>query len=578
MQKTPLYIISSLDHGVPIPNTDYDFIIDIDKFENFEVAKVKIAKEEVSIEEAFVLGVVKEDSLAMSFMTHVDELYSSVGEIGLFCELISIEETSDSDRIVSCRIISKAVIKEIQRVGLKNYADITLVSELPPPPETKSAAELQSVFHGLINNIKGFPKTTKRRVLASDNILYISNQIVDVLCADEEDKFNYLQSKDPLYNIAFAINLLLANMTDSKIEEEFDLLFDQLKAKIKIDTSKKKKGSNNLRDRISALPVPQDSKDKLLSEVDRLEKLPPSSMEYHTAKDYLNWVESVPWGSYSTKAPDLETLIETLNETHYGLDEVKEHILEYLTIEVITKSSQGTVLCFLGNPGTGKTSIAKQIAKACNREIVKIAVGGMSDEAEIRGHRRTYVASRPGRIVTGLKSAKTMDPLILFDEIDKIDANKGDPTSALLELFDPEQNTEFIDRYLEVPVDLSKAMFIATANYLERIPAPLRDRMEIISFRDYSTEEKEIIIKDFIIPKAKSDYEIQHYDIFIEDQVISYFADKFRIRDIKRKIYKVLRKAAVEIYVKKNDSVVIDLDYVENINKQKQTKRSVGFL
>ena len=577
MQKTPLYIISSLDQGVPIPNNEFDFIIDIDKFENFEVAKVKIGEEEVSVEEAFVIGIVKEDSLAMSLINHIDELYSSVAQIGVFCELISIEETSDSDRIVSCKVIAKAVIKDIQREGYKNYADVTLISELPPSPQSKSASELQSVFHGLIHSVERFPKRAKKKVLQSDNIIYISNLIVDALCTDDEDKYNYLQSKDPLYNIAYAINLLLAYSSKSKMNEDFDSLFDQLRIKIKQDANERKTSKNTTREKISNLPVDADSKAKLIGEVDRLEKLPPSSMEYHTVKDYLTWIEAIPWGVHSNKTPDLDELINILNETHHGLDEVKEHILEYLTIEAITKKSQGTVLCFLGNPGTGKTSIAKQIAKACNREIVKIAVGGMSDEAEIRGHRRTYVASRPGRIISGLKSAKTMDPLILFDEVDKIDANRGDPTSALLELLDPEQNNEFIDRYLEVPVDLSKAMFIATANYLEKIPPPLRDRMEIISFRDYSTEEKKTIISNFIIPKAKKDYELADFDIKIEDNVIHNLADKYRIREIKRKVYKMLRKAAVDIYVKKKESVVIDIAYVENLSQDKKTAKSIGF-
>ena len=577
MQKTPLYIISSLDQGIPIPNNEFDFIIDIDKFENFEVAKVKIGKNELTIEEGFVIGIVKEDSLTMSMINHIDELHSSVAEMGVFCELISIEETSDLDRIISCKVISKAIIKQILREGMKSYADITLISELPPVPESRTSVELKSVFHGLINSVTGFSKRDKVKVLHSDNILYISNIIVDNLCTDDDEKFDYLQSKDPLFNIAYAINLLLANMAKDKSSDDFEALFDQLRSRIKQDSSNSKSGKNDIRTRISKIDVDSDSKSKLLSEVDRLEKLPPSSMEYHTVKDYLGWIESVPWGIYSNKTPDLENLISILNETHHGLDEVKEHILEYLTIEAITKKSQGTVLCFLGNPGTGKTSIAKQIAKACNRNIIKIAVGGMSDEAEIRGHRRTYVASRPGRIVAGLKSVKTMDPLILFDEVDKIDVKKGDPTSALLELLDPEQNNEFIDRYLEVPIDISKAMFIATANYIENIPPPLRDRMEIISFRDYSTEEKETIISQFIIPKAKRDYEITSYSIEIDNDVISHLAENYRIREIKRKIYKLLRKAAVSIFVKGEDSVLIDMDFLNNIKQKKSVKKSIGF-
>lgn len=574
MQKTPLYIISSVDNGVPLPNTQFDFIVDIDKFDSFEVANVRVGQEEIPVEEAFVLGLVQQDSLTMSMISHVDELYDSVADVGLFCELISIEETGVSDRIISCKVFAKAYIKNIERINSKNYADVTLVSELPPPPDSQSAVELQSVFHGLVNSVSGFPKRVKQKILQSSNILYMSNLIVDCLCIDDEEKFNYLQSKDPLYNIAYAINLLIANANTKNVVEEFDDLFDQLKLKMKKSSGSSK---SSTRDNISNLPVSYDTKEKLLAEVDRLEKLPPTSMEYHTVKDYLTWVQNIPWGVNSTVTPDLTKLVEILDETHYGLNDVKEHILEYLTIEAITRKSQGTVLCFLGNPGTGKTSIAKQIAKACNKEIVKIAVGGMSDEAEIRGHRRTYVASRPGRIVTGLKSAKTMDPLILFDEVDKIDAQRGDPTSALLELFDPEQNSEFIDRYLEIPVDLSKAMFITTANYIENIPAPLRDRMEIINFRDYTTEEKVTIINDFVLPKAKRDYEIIDFDIDIDLEVVDFLADKYRIREIKRKLYKYLRKATVDIYVHGKDSVLITMDYIQEIEKKEKANKTIGF-
>lgn len=579
MQNTPLYIISSSDQGVPIPNTEYDFIIDLDQFDNFEVAKVKVGKEEIVVEEAFVIGIINDDALAMCLTTHIDEVFSSVAEVGLFCELISIQDGGGCDRIVTCKVITKASIKSMERVSGKNYAEVALITELPPSPDTKSIAELKSIFHTIVPSLDMISDRLRSKIMISDNIIYISNLIVDALCNEDDHKFNYIQSRDPLFNIAFAINLLLANVQiDSQEQESFKTLFDQLRNRISDKQIEIKEEEPDYKESIRRLDIPEDSKQKIISEYERMQQLPPSSLEYHTVKDYLAWVDSVPWSVFSNKKPDLKNFVSTLNETHYGLDSVKEHILEYFAIESITNNPQGTVLCFLGEPGTGKTSIAKQIAVSCNREIIKIAVGGMSDEAEIRGHRRTYVASRPGRIVAGLKSAKTMDPLILLDEVDKMDSTRGDPLSALLELLDPEQNSEFVDRYLEIPIDLSKALFIATANYIENIPPPLKDRMEIVHFRNYTTEEKKVIIKDYILPSARKDYNLLNYDIHIDPEVIDELAEKYEIREIKRRVMKFMRQAITDILVRSCISVYVDLDYINKTKKEDKAKKAIGFL
>jgi endopeptidase La len=285
----------------------------------------------------------------------------------------------------------------------------------------------------------------------------------------------------------------------------------------------------------------------------------------------------VPWGITSFQVVNLFELIDNLNETHHGLDEVKEHILEYMTIEQISGSSKGTTLCFAGPPGTGKTSIAKQIAKATNRKIIKIAFGGMTDEAEIRGHRRTYVATKPGRVVAGLSQAQTMDPLFLLDEIDKIGGHRGDPVSALLELLDPEQNSEFVDRYLEVGIDLSKAMFVCTANYLEQIPPPLKDRLEIIKFRDYTYDERLIIANNFLLPKAFEEYKLTDFDIKFDTGTIESLCRTNAIRDLERKIKKLLRKAAVSIQIHKKQSFLITKEIISETFKKMGDKKMLGF-
>jgi ATP-dependent Lon protease len=331
--------------------------------------------------------------------------------------------------------------------------------------------------------------------------------------------------------------------------------------------------SSNFPDNISF-----EIKEKISQETERLKNLPSTSLEHQTVKEYLNWLQKLPWNKFSYQEPDLKNFKSILNESHYGLDQVKECILEHMTIEKLSNNSRGTIICFVGPPGTGKTSIAKAIAKATNRKIIKIALGGMSDEAELRGHRRTYVASRPGRIIAGLKSCQTFDPLILLDEIDKLDSYRGNAGNALLEILDPEQNNEFIDRYMEVPIDLSKVLFICTANYENKIPPALKDRFEIIEFREYNQKEKNIIVEKFLIPEIMQDYSITDLDINFEDDSLVRICLQAGIRDIKRTIQKLLRKAAVKITVENETSVKITQKDVDSIlNNKSNGSRKVGF-
>ena len=581
MDTTPLYIICS-EQGVPIPNTVYDFVISLDELQNFEVAKVKIGQEETRVKEAFILGITKDNALSMSLINHVDELHDSVAEIGLFCELLSVEEGSPSDKIIRCKVLCRALIKEITYEDRKSYAKVFLLSEKATAVESETTRELKEIIYSLVKASRSLSKRNKAKILASNSITYMSNVIVGELSNDEDERFNYLQSKDNLYNFIYAIKTLLVDAVEDDFPKkgqgnyasDFESLFDSIKSSMANENSSKE---DSLSDRVKKAKVPEGSRSKINSELARLEKLPSGSLEYQALSEYLSWIADLPWGKCTSETPDLNELIDILNQSHYGLDEVKEHILEYLTIQKITGDPQGTVLCFVGEPGTGKTSIAKQIAKACNREIIKIALGGMGDEAELRGHRRTYVASRPGRIVSGIKSCGTMDPLILLDEVDKIDVHRGDPTSALLELLDPEQNNEFIDRYIEVPIDISSALFVATANYLEKIPPPLRDRMEIINFRNYTPEEKKVILDRFVVPSAMKQYGLSEMNIEIDPNVIEQLVEKDGIREIKRRLLKLLRKAAVKIVVKKEDHVLIDRDFMQSIKVAKGENKKIGF-
>ena len=285
-----------------------------------------------------------------------------------------------------------------------------------------------------------------------------------------------------------------------KNQKEY-FLREQLKA-IHTELGDDSKEEDEYREKILAKCLPQDLETKCLKEVDRLSKMPSSSAEYTVITGYLDQVLALPWTEETEDTESLEECSKVLEADHYGLEKIKERITEYLAVLKLTGTMKAPILCFVGPPGVGKTSIAQSIARALNRKFVRMSLGGVKDEAEIRGHRRTYIGAMPGRILYGLKNAGTINPVFLLDEIDKITSDMhGDPSSALLEVLDPEQNTSFRDRYLEAPYDLSKVLFITTANTLDTIPGPLRDRMEIIELSGYTMEEKTEIARRYLVPK-----------------------------------------------------------------------------
>lgn len=317
----------------------------------------------------------------------------------------------------------------------------------------------------------------------------------------------------------------IASKVKSKVSKEQKeyYLREQLKA-IQEELGEDDEEKNEIakyEEKIEKLKIAKEIKEKLSYELGRLKNMSSSSAEANVIKTYLDWALDIPWGKYSKESIDIVKARDILNKEHYGLDDVKDRIIEYLAVKQVSKSQKGPILCLVGPPGVGKTSIARSIANAMNRKYTRISLGGMKDESEIRGHRRTYVGAIPGRITYALKDAKTMNPLILFDEIDKISSTyKGDPSDALLEILDNEQNKDFRDSYLELPLNLSKVMFIATANTLETIPRPLLDRMEVIEVSGYTYEEKFNIAKEHLIPKIFNDLDIPMDNIKIEDESI----------------------------------------------------------
>lgn len=323
------------------------------------------------------------------------------------------------------------------------------------------------------------------------------------------------------------------------------------------------KDADSIRRRLEENPYPQYIKDKVKEELVRYETLPQASGETGVIKTYIDWLMDLPWWQTTEDSEDLEDAQKILDEDHYGLTKVKERIMEYLAVKQMTNSLKAPIICLVGPPGVGKTSLARSVARALDRHFVKMSLGGVRDEAEIRGHRRTYLGALPGRIIQGMKKAGVINPVFLIDEIDKMASDyKGDPSSAMLEVLDPEQNSMFSDHYIEEPYDLSKVLFIATANYLENIPPALQDRLEIIQLSSYTDIEKVNIAREHLLPKQRKENGLKEGQLTIDDDMllylVRYYTREAGVRQLERTIASICRKSVLAILKDKKEAIVLD--------------------
>ena len=354
--------------------------------------------------------------------------------------------------------------------------------------------------------------------------------------------------------------LELSNKIQSQVKGEIDKSHREYYLREQLKVIKKELGEGEdeqdeieeLRENIEKAKMPEHAKKVAFKELNRLERISPHSPEHAIARTYLDWMVELPWETYTEDQLDILEASKILDEDHYGLDKVKKRILEYLAVLKLKNDLKGPILCLVGPPGVGKTSLGKSVARALGRKFVRMSLGGVRDEAEIRGHRRTYVGALPGRIVQSMKRVATGNPVLMLDEIDKLGSDfRGDPSSAMLEVLDPEQNNSFQDHYLEVPYDLSKVLFIATANQLDTIPAPLRDRMEIIEVPGYTQEEKTHIARGYLIPEQLVEHGLtEKYLELTEDaldEIVEGYTKESGVRSLKREIAGVCRGIAKRV-------------------------------
>ena len=530
------YFLLSADILIPHPSNIYTIVLEKENLpSDFSLETSTIEYKNKKLSDVFLL----------------QPIYNStVSSFASLAKLKSIEETKEEYSVC---------IEVIQKVKIikKDFAKATFTYFSKTNSVSKKHKKIFKDFIAFIY-LNDFLNSLFIDINLEENDFLLLEKIISCLIPDIHTDYHFYNSKTINLKLNIISNLLIESTVSlSALTNETDFHFFK----------KEKK-------------YPKTVSDQLKKQKKRLSNMQPASSDYGSTLDYIELLESLPWDSYSKNSVNINSIKTALDENHFGLDSVKQNIIEYFALEELTNQKTGAIFLFDGPPGTGKTTIAKAIADATNREFVSISLAGISDEAEIRGHRRTYVGSKPGRIVSALSQLSTLNPVILLDEIDKVsNSNKGDPLSALLELFDVNQNSSFVDKYLEIPIDLSKAIFICTSNNKSLLPLPLQDRLEIITFYNYSFDEKTKIIIKHVFPYLLNKFKLTDFDISLSTDLISLLSNTFDLREIKNIISRLLRHYCYKYLFNQEISVLtVDIyNSIYSLPKHHKTKRKIGF-
>ncbi|MCX7694137.1 MAG: endopeptidase La [Caloramator sp.] len=534
---------------------------------HFDVGRQKsiAALEEAMVNDQTILLVTQKD------LKVEDPNFDDIYKIGTISKIKQILKLPGDNIRVLVEGINRAEVLEFTQTEPYFEAKAIIFEE----KKVNLSVEIEALMRQVIEEFEEYislnptiPEDVIETVIDIDDASKLSDVITSYLIIKQENRQELLEAIEPKERLTKLLEILAREIEILKIERKISA-----KVKKKIDKMQKeyylreqlKVIQEELGDRdgiqaeiedykkkIDKAKMPKEAKEKALYELSRMEKLGSQSPETGVIRTYLDWVVNLPWSKETKDVEDIKKVREVLEKEHFGLEDVKKRILEYLAVTRLNKSMKGPILCLVGPPGVGKTSIARSIANSLGRKFVRMSLGGVRDEAEIRGHRRTYIGAMPGRIINGMKQVGSKNPVFLLDEIDKMSSDfKGDPADALLEVLDAEQNHSFRDHYIELPFDLSKVLFITTANTLDTIPRPLLDRMEVIEISGYTDEEKLHICKDYLIPRQVKENGIKDDIISFSDKaikdVINLYTRESGVRNLERKIGTICRRAAIEI-------------------------------
>src|SRR5512144_2928555 len=510
-------------------------------------------------------------------VTEPSELYA-VGTLAKIAQVVQLQDGT-----------VRAIVQGQTRIRVHGFAQTephlrAVVEELhdTTPPNVEIQALMRSVQAQVEQYVQAGAPVPPEAAVAAKNISepgLLADMTAYSPDMTTEQRQELLETVDIVERLKLVSNFLarqieileLKGKIQSEVKSEMDktqreyILREQLKAIQRElgEDDPQQAEINELRDKVEAAGMPEEIKTRAIKEIDRMSRIPSASPEVGVIRTYVDWLVGLPWNVATDDQLDIKIAAKILDEDHYGLEKVKERILEYLAVRSLADTIRSPILAFVGPPGVGKTSLGKSIAKAMGRKFTRMSLGGIHDEAEIRGHRRTYIGALPGRIIQNVKTAGTNNPVFMLDEIDKIGMDfRGDPSSALLEVLDPEQNNTFQDNYLEVPFDLSKVLFIATGNLLDPIPPALRDRMEILQLPGYTQQEKMEIGRRFLIPKQMTNHGLKATNIEITDEAMTELVQAYTheagVRNLEREIANVMRKVARSVAEGRKRKTVVD--------------------
>ena len=525
--------------------------------------------------------------IAQQDLSDDDPNQSQLYTTGVIANIKQVFRQSDNGLRLLVDGLQRAQLLEITQNTPYLSADIQLMEEAPVEKTPRGEAlirRMQNLFERYIQNFKQVPPDIVLSVVKQKDCGKLADFIASNVTLDYEDKQQVLEEENPVKRLQFLISVLeeeirileIENEIANKAKEQMDLsqreyyLREQMRA-IAMELGEEEtpmEEADEFRQKTLALELPQVQTEKLLKEIDKLSKMPQSSHEYSVQRTYIETCLDLPWNTSDKISSNLEKAEKILDKDHYGLKKVKERIVESLAVRKLAGETAGNIICLVGPPGVGKTSIAKSVAKATGRKYVRISLGGVRDESEIVGHRKTYVGSMPGRIIAALKQAGTNNPLILLDEIDKLCKDfRGDPASALLEVLDSEQNNAFQDHYIDMPFDLSNVMFLTTANDASSIPAPLYDRMDVINLYSYTHEEKFQIATKYLIPKQLKKHGLTAKQLKINAKAVRELIDGYTreagVRSLERTIASICRKVAKAVVEDDSTKVTVTKNNLE---------------